>query len=56
MLSTYVYKYVNPDYPWLYVGKADTSFEDRVYRHGNEGKFLPFLDEAKIYYIELHMY
>ena len=53
MLSTYVYKYVHPDYPWLYVGKADTSFEDRVYRHGKEGKFLPFLDEVKIYYIEL---
>ena len=52
-MSTYVYKYVHPDYPWLYVGKADTSFEDRVYRHSKEEKFIPFLDEAKIYYIEL---
>lgn len=52
-MSTYVYKYVHPDYPWLYVGKADTSFEDRVYRHSKEEKFIPFLDEVKIYYIEL---
>lgn len=52
-MSTYVYKYVHPDYPWLYVGKADTNFEDRIYRHSKEEKFIPFLDEVKIYYIEL---
>ena len=52
-MSTYVYKYVHPDYPWLYVGKADTDVKDRVNAHRKEGKFKPFLKRAKIYYMEL---
>ena len=41
-MSTYVYNYVHPDYPWLYVGKADTSAKDRINAHSKEEKFLPF--------------
>lgn len=52
-MSTYVYKYVHPDYPWLYVGKSDTSAKDRINAHSKEEKFLPFLNDVKIFYIEL---
>ena len=52
-MATYVYKYVHPDYPWLYVGKADSDVKDRVNAHRKEKKFKPFLKNAKIYYMEL---
>lgn len=52
-MATYVYKYVHPNYEWLYVGKADNVIKDRIVCHSKEFKFQPFLKDAKIYFIEL---
>ena len=52
-MTTYVYKYEHPDYPWLYVGKSDVNLKGRIDNHKKENKFKPYLNDATIYYIEL---
>lgn len=58
-MGHYVYRYMHPDYPWLYVGKTDVSLESRINSHSlnlNDNisrEFLPLLSEASVYYIEL---
>lgn len=54
----YVYRYIHPEYPWLYVGKTknlkqrikdhDTSNSDNIDR-----KYETLLKESSVYYIEL---
>ena len=58
-MGHYVYRYMHPDYPWLYVGKTDVSLESRINSHSSNlndnisREFLPLLSEASVYYIEL---
>ena len=58
-MGHYVYRYMHPDYPWLYVGKTDSDLCVRIRTHQNSigdnisREFLPLLKEATVYYIEL---
>lgn len=56
-MSYYVYKYVHPDYPWLYVGLTE-NLPTRIYTHNNNSednidrKWQKQLDESTVYYHE----
>lgn len=58
-MGHYVYRYMHPDYPWLYVGKTDTSLETRIKTHDTDKndnisrEYLPLLKESVVLYIEL---
>lgn len=58
-MGHYVYRYMHPDYPWLYVGKTDTSLETRIRTHDTDKndnisrEYLPLLKESIVLYIEL---
>ena len=52
-MSTYVYRYMTDDEPWLYVGKSDCNLKGRLLAHSKEDKFSPFLKICKIVYVEL---
>lgn len=57
-MGHYVYRYIHPDYPWLYVGKTDVDLEQRIRQHTYSGDNIPreyeyLLNESSIYYIEL---
>lgn len=59
-MGHYVYRYMHPDYPWLYVGKTDGDLAKRIKTHQTcstdniERKYLELLNESSIYYIELN--
>lgn len=59
-MGHYVYRYIHPDYPWLYVGKTDDDLAKRIKTHQTcntdniERKYLELLNESSIYYIELN--
>lgn len=59
-MGHYVYRYMHPDYPWLYVGKTDDDLAKRIKTHQTcstdniERKYLDLLNESSIYYIELN--
>lgn len=59
MTGHYVYRYMHPDYPWLYVGKTDSDLTVRIATHQNSNsdnisrEFLPLLNESAIYYVKL---
>lgn len=56
-MSYYVYRYVHPDYPWLYVGLS-TNLPLRIYTHNNstgdniDRKWEKELRESRVYYHE----
>lgn len=56
-MGYYVYKYVHPDYPWLYVGLT-TELDSRIYTHNHSSgdnidrKWEKQLNESTIYYHE----
>lgn len=58
-MGHYVYRYMHPDYPWLYVGKTDASLETRIRTHDTDKndnisrEYLPLLKESVVLYIEL---
>lgn len=57
-MGHYVYRYMHPDYPWLYVGKTDVDLKQRIRQHTYSGDNIPrkyesLLNESSIYYIEL---
>lgn len=51
-MAHYVYKYVVND-EIIYIGKNDTDLHSRIKQHESEPKFKPYLEDCKIYYIEL---
>lgn len=57
-MSYYVYRYIHPDYPWLYVGKT-ANLKARIYQHDNCAtdnigeEYKELLKESTVYYIEL---
>lgn len=59
-MGHYVYRYIHPDYPWLYVGKTDDDLTKRIKTHQTcstdniERRYLDLLNESSIYYIELN--
>lgn len=58
-MGHYVYRYMHPDYPWLYVGKTDNSLETRIRTHNGSNSdnisrdYKELLLESTVYYIEL---
>lgn len=58
-MGYYVYRYMHPDYPWLYVGKTDANLRNRIRTHDTlesdniDRKHLNLLLESTVYYIEL---
>lgn len=58
-MGHYVYRYMHPDYPWLYVGKTDASLANRIRTHDTckddniSREYLPLLEESVVLYIEL---
>lgn len=58
MNNYYVYRYIHPEYPWLYVGKTK-SLENRIKTHdfgktdNIERKYENLLLESSVYYLEL---
>ncbi len=57
-MSYYVYRYMHPDYPWLYVGKA-ANLKTRIYQHDRcktdniSREYETLLHESVVYYLEL---
>lgn len=60
-MSAYVYRYIHPDYPWLYVGKTKNLY-GRIFTHDNikddniDRQYEELLLESSTYYIELENY
>ena len=58
MNDYYVYRYIHPEYPWLYVGKTK-SLESRIRTHdfdkcdNIDRKYAKLLLESSVYYLEL---
>lgn len=48
----YVYKYISEN-EIIYVGKVDSDLKRRVEEHAKETKFLPYLENAEIYCMQL---
>ena len=48
----FIYKYVYRG-EIIYIGKTKRDLSERIYEHSVELKFLPYLNESKIYYFEL---
>lgn len=51
-VSCGVYQYVYKG-EVIYIGKSDSSINNRIKAHAQEAKFQPFLNECEIYYSEL---
>lgn len=58
-MGYYVYRYVNPLHPWLYVGKCNSNLRDRLNKHESDPsdnisrEHLRELKESTVYFIEL---
>lgn len=58
-MGHYVYRYMHPDYPWLYVGKTDANLATRIKTHDTckddniSREHLLLLKESVVLYIEL---
>lgn len=59
-MGYYVYKYVHPLHPWLYVGKCNSNLKDRLDKHLSDPsdniprKYKKLLEESNIFYLELN--
>lgn len=57
-MASYVYRYMHPDYPWLYVGKTN-NLKERIATHDSANadnisrEYEPLLKESVVLYIEL---
>lgn len=58
-MGYYVYRYIHPLYPWLYVGKCNTNLRERLNKHESDSSdnigraHLKELKESSVYFIEL---
>lgn len=58
-MGHYIYRYMHPDYPWLYVGKTDANLATRIKTHDTckddniSREYLSLLQESVVLYIEL---
>ena len=58
-MGNYIYRYMHPDYPWLYVGKNNNELKTRINQHDRSNadnidrEYKTLLLESTVYYIEL---
>lgn len=58
-MGHYVYRYIHPLHPWLYVGKCNSNLRDRINKHESDPsdnisrEHLKELKESTIYFVEL---
>ena len=58
-MGYYVYRYIHPLHPWLYVGKCNSNLRDRINKHESDPsdnisrEHLKELKESTVYFVEL---